>query len=67
MWANLATRLSIVPGKEILRLFRAEVERLYSVTLTDIRIIDAYAIGEIPEDISQLIQSLENCRTEGIN
>ncbi len=66
-WAHLDTRLFIVPGKETLREFRAEVEQLYNVTLTDIRIIDEFTRDEVPDNINQLIQSLESCRIENTN
>ncbi len=40
-WANLDTRIVIVPGKEVLRRFRQQVQELCGVTLTDARIVES--------------------------
>ena len=40
-WANLDARISVVPGKEVLRLFRQRVQDLCGVTLTDARIAES--------------------------
>jgi len=61
-WNDINTRLSVVPGKDTLRELRREIERLYGVTMTDIRIIDEFRIEEISEDFKALIETLERFR-----
>lgn len=63
-WSDISVRISIVPGKDTLRELRSEVERIYGVTLTDIRIIDEFNVEEIPEDLMSLIVSLEQVRVQ---
>jgi len=61
-WSDLSQRLTIVPGKEILKELRSEINDLYSVTLTDIRIIDEFRREEIPQDFLSLLNGLEESR-----
>jgi predicted ATP-dependent endonuclease of OLD family len=61
-WKNLDSRLEIVPGKEVLRQLREKVQQLYSVNLTDIKIIDEFQFDEIPPDLKNLIINPENYR-----
>lgn len=51
-----------MPGKQILRMLRDEVQRLYCVNLTDIKIIDEFMRNEIPSDLIILIENLEDFR-----
>jgi len=62
-WANLDTRIALVPGKDVLRLLRQRVQELVGVTLTEARIIDAMSKEDIPSDMQQLLQALEKFRT----
>ncbi|QLE39146.1 hypothetical protein FD723_00560 [Nostoc sp. C052] len=62
-WKNLDERMEIVSGKHILRILRDEVQKLYSVNLTDIKIIDEFTRKEVPDDLSDLIEKLEIFRT----
>ncbi|KYZ77794.1 hypothetical protein AXX12_17160 [Anaerosporomusa subterranea] len=61
-WNSLDSRMSIVPGKEVLSLLRTEVRNKYSVNLSDYRIIDEFRIEEIPADIKLLIEHIEEYR-----
>lgn len=63
-WSDINSRLCIVPGKNTLRDLRNEVDMLYSVNLTDIKIIDEFRRDEIPEDLIGLIGSLERIRNQ---
>ncbi len=63
-WSSLESRMELVPGKEILKNLRSEVESLYHVNLTDIKIIDEFRAEEIPEDLCSLINSLEAFRRQ---
>jgi AAA domain, putative AbiEii toxin, Type IV TA system len=62
LWGNLDTRISLIPGKEVLGLFRQHVQESYGITLTDSRIAHAINREEIPLDMRQLLESLENYR-----
>jgi energy-coupling factor transporter ATP-binding protein EcfA2 len=62
-WADLGTRLSLVPGKEVLGQFRQHIQDAYSVTLTDARIVEAINRDDVPEDLRALLESLETFRT----
>lgn len=62
-WKILESRMEMVCGKDVLKILRAKVNDLYSVTLTEIRIIDEFDNDEIPQDLRGLINSLECYRT----
>ena len=62
-WKSLETRLEIVPGKNTLRNLRAYVNEKWSVSITDIRIIDEFLPAEIPSDLMELLKTLEAYRT----
>lgn len=61
-WDNLDTRLEIVPGKEVIRLFRDKVRETLGISLSDARIVDAIHRDEIPADLQQLLVSLDEFR-----
>ena len=61
-WQTLDERMEIVPGKQTLRMLRNEIQNLYSINLTDIKIIDEFKAKEIPEDLTLLIKNLEEFR-----
>ena len=61
-WSSLETRLKIVPGKHTLRKLRAYISDKWSVSLTDIRIIDEFMPAEIPSDFMELLRTLETYR-----
>jgi hypothetical protein len=62
-WASLSTRIALVPGKEVLRLFRQRVQELHGVTLTDARIAESISREDIPGDMRRVLDRLENFRT----
>ena len=61
-WGTLDLRMEIVPGKKILRNLRSYVNQKWSVSLTDIRIIDEFRAAEIPVDLMDLLRTLEEYR-----
>lgn len=61
-WKHLDDRLTIVPGKKILRLLRDEVQKCYEVNLTDLRIVDAFHVDECPGELRSLIEALDKYR-----
>ncbi|WP_136681233.1 ATP-binding protein [Neptunomonas sp. XY-337] len=62
IWANINTRMGIVPGKNTLRVLRNAVQEDYKVNLTDVQIIDEFQRDEIPQDLLYLIDQLESFR-----
>ena len=63
-WANMETRLEIVPGKHVLKAVRRKVKDVYGVTLTDWRIVDCYRAEEVPEDLTRLLLELNRFRQQ---
>jgi len=55
--------MTIVPGKEVLKALREHLQKVYGVSLTDARIVDAFHKDEVPGDIQQLVNALELFRT----
>ncbi|MNJ74844.1 hypothetical protein D3C77_718410 [compost metagenome] len=64
-WKDLNLRMEMVCGKDVLKELRTKITELYSVTLTEIRIIDEFDVDEIPGDLRELIRSLEAYRLAG--
>lgn len=62
-WANLETRLALVPGKKVLRRLREKLKAHFSINLTDIRIVDEFRTDEIPADLVRLLRNLDAFRT----
>ncbi|MGH8807326.1 MAG: hypothetical protein ACREX0_05545, partial [Noviherbaspirillum sp.] len=61
-WADLSTRMEIVPGKQVLKLLRSYVDEKWGITLTDVKIIDEFHHDEIPHDLTRLLHRLEQYR-----
>ncbi|MDR7224366.1 AAA family ATPase [Aminobacter aminovorans] len=61
-WANIDTRMAMVPGKEVLRQFRQRIQDTHGVTLTDARIVDAMNRDEIPSEMATLLRDLDQFR-----
>jgi predicted ATP-dependent endonuclease of OLD family len=66
-WESLDTRMEIVPGKDILRELRTYASEKWSITLTDIRIIDEFSAQEIPTDLRELLFMLDKFRIDANN
>lgn len=62
-WRDIGSRLGLVPGKEVLRRLRDEIQRISGVTLTLARIVDAMRKEEIPADLSAMITKLDAYRS----
>jgi len=61
-WHTLEDRMTIVPGKDVLRALRTELQDNYSVNLTDIGIIDSFKPVEIHPDMIKLLDKIEEFR-----
>jgi hypothetical protein len=63
-WACLDTRMLLVPGKDLLKAFRNDLQKDHGVNLTETRIVDCFHVGEVPPDLLSLIDSLEAFRSK---
>ncbi len=61
-WEALETRLEIVPGKQVLKKLREELQSTYSVNLTDFKIIANFKKSEVPSDLRKLTEKLNKYR-----
>lgn len=61
-WESIDTRMEIVPGKDVLKKLREEIQSKYGVNITDFRIIDEFRPSDIPTDLCDLIKRLEEYR-----
>ncbi|WP_185244667.1 ATP-dependent nuclease [Citrifermentans bremense] len=61
-WNDLSLRLVLLPGKEVLRMLRDQIQSLLGISLTDSRIIEAMHKDEIAPDLVELLESLEDFR-----
>lgn len=61
-WEDLDSRLTILPGKEVLRMLREKVQSLSGISLTDARIVEAMHKNEVPVDLKMLLTSLDDFR-----
>jgi hypothetical protein len=59
---DLPLRLTLVPGKEVLRAFRERVHATLGLSLSDARIVDAIRVAEIPDDLIGLLHELDTFR-----
>ncbi|MCY4109455.1 MAG: AAA family ATPase [Chloroflexi bacterium] len=64
-WSSMESRLTIVPGKRVLRAVRDRLRESHGITLTDWKIVDCYRREEIPEDLVRLIRQLDEFRSDG--
>lgn len=62
-WNDLHSRLTVVPGKTVLRALRAHLHEHLGISLTDSRIVDAIHKDEIPADLQGLLHAVNTFRT----
>ena len=63
-WGELDTRMSLVPGKKILKSLREQCKTLWGTTLTDVRLVDAVQKEYIPKDLVELLEALDKYRAQ---
>lgn len=54
--------MEIVPGKDVLKKLRDEIQSKYGISITDFRIIDEFRHSDIPTDLCGLIKRLDEYR-----
>lgn len=63
-WAEMDTRLEIVPGKDVLKQLRTWVQSEHGITLTDFQILDAYRPDDVALDMARLVAKLDEFRAK---
>jgi hypothetical protein len=61
-WNVLEERLRIVPGKQVIRQLRDQIQERWQVNLTDIRIIDTFRREEVATDLVEFARRLDAFR-----
>jgi hypothetical protein len=62
IWDDLTARLTIVPGKDVLRALRSHVQENFGVSLTNARIVEGMRRDDIPNDLQELLRALDGFR-----
>lgn len=58
-WKYPASRLTLVPGKEVLARLNTQLQKLLSISVSDVQVASHFLADEIPEDLRNLIAALE--------
>ncbi|SEQ34395.1 Predicted ATPase [Solimonas aquatica] len=61
-WDDIHQRMSIVPGKEVIRRLRERLQTDAGINLTDYQIVDEFEPEEVPADMKRLLAELEKFR-----
>jgi hypothetical protein len=64
LWCDLSKRLEIVPGKKILASLNEYFQIQYGVSITYKQIINRFRIEDIPDEIKNLINKIDQFREE---
>ena len=61
-WASMPARMTIVPGKAVLKALRDAVQNDLGINMTLFQIVDEFQHTEVPEDLKAVVASLESFR-----
>ncbi len=61
-WEDFRLRITLLPGKVILRQIRERLQNTLGISLTDAKIIESMHRNEIPADLVQLLHDLDQLR-----
>jgi hypothetical protein len=61
-WNDISQRFKVVPGKQVLASIREKVSEEFGVSLTDYRIVSSFQKGELPQEITNLVDKIEQFR-----
>lgn len=62
-WNTIELRMEVVPGKSVLSALRQVLKERYDVSLSDARIIESFAVADIPSDLASLLREMNDFRT----
>ena len=57
-WTQPAVRLQMIPGKEALSDLNGKLQERYGVNVTPTAIVDGMVVGEMPNDMRQLVRGI---------
>ncbi len=63
-WSNLKRRLELVSGKQTLKKVREYYQANWGITLTTTRIIQGFQVSEIPQELQDLINQINQFRLQ---
>ncbi|WP_256365906.1 ATP-dependent nuclease [Solimonas sp. K1W22B-7] len=63
-WERIETRLEMVPGKEVLAQLRDRIQSRHGISLSDARIADAMNRSDIPSDLIDLLEKIDEFRSK---
>ena len=67
VWKHPASRLTIVPGKEVLARLNTRLQTSVSISVSDVQVASHFLADDIPEDLRNLINALEAFRTTAVD
>jgi energy-coupling factor transporter ATP-binding protein EcfA2 len=59
LWSDLATRLTLVPGKDLLSRLNGYLQEAYRTSITPRQIISQFQVADIPQEIRAVLDQLE--------
>jgi energy-coupling factor transporter ATP-binding protein EcfA2 len=65
-WIDPAQRLTIVPGKEVLARLNTQLQKSVSVSISDVQVASHFLVEDIPDDLKNLIEALEDFRKAAV-
>jgi len=66
-WSDFQTRLTLVPGKELLSGLNSHIQEHYGISVTSSLIIESFVKSEIPKDMLALVEQIDRFRKETID
>jgi hypothetical protein len=66
-WNDPVERMSIVPGKKVLRVLRGYLQEHFGVSLTEARIIENIRRDDVPQDLRELLEAVDGFRQSALD
>lgn len=66
-WVNPSVRLTIVPGKEVLAQLNTRLQKSVSISISDVQVASHFVVDDIPHDLRDLIEALEEFRKAAVD
>jgi hypothetical protein len=66
IWSTYKFRINIIPGKQVLAMLNKYLQVEYKVSITTQTVVSAFRKNEIPDDIRNLIETLDDFRTQRV-
>lgn len=64
LWSNLKDRMRIIHGKDFLSALNFYLQEKYKITITNTNIINSFKIENIPSEVIEIMNKIENFRKE---